>query len=124
VRIESISVRLPSKCVSNDDLLEEIRAVNAKADAEELERYCRHIRLLLLQAGSRTRFYRNKQTGETAISLIVEAADRALRAAVQRGRTALRPPFGLCAGLLLETPLAPEIDERFLSVSPIADRNR
>ena len=81
MRIESIALKFPSKCVSNEDLFDQIRELNASAEPSSVERYCRQVRLMLTQAGSRTRFYRDVEGGETAIALITDAVDQSLREA-------------------------------------------
>jgi 3-oxoacyl-[acyl-carrier-protein] synthase III len=79
VKIQSLAVRLPSKRVTNEELVELVRASNLQMDSSTVERYCRQLRTLLLRAGASTRVYRNREAGETAIALIGEAIEAALR---------------------------------------------
>src|SRR3954466_4388116 len=81
VRIESISLQFPSRCITNDDLVDQIRAANSDQNGPVVEKYCRTVRLLLRKAGSGTRFYRDLEADETAISIIKRAVTEALHIA-------------------------------------------
>jgi 3-oxoacyl-[acyl-carrier-protein] synthase III len=81
VLIRALSVKTPSLRVTNDDIVAGIRRANPDMAAADLHRYCRSVKHLLGRAGARTRFYRDRAKGETALGLILDAAKHALNEA-------------------------------------------
>lgn len=81
MRIASIAVRLPSLKISNEDLIS-ITAFEDEAASSDLIETCqREVRSLLSKAGARTRFFRDRSKGETALGLLKAAAADALEQA-------------------------------------------
>jgi acyl-CoA:acyl-CoA alkyltransferase len=78
VIIRGMSVKIPSRCVTNDDILAGIYQANPGVPARDLHRYCRTLEYLLKRAGAKTRFYRDRAKGETALGLIIDAAHHAM----------------------------------------------
>jgi len=79
VLIRSVAFRTPSRRVTNDDLLNDIRAFNdGRRSAEEIDGYCLKIGKLLLKAGAGTRFVRDRACGEKGFDLLLEAVRAAL----------------------------------------------
>ena len=76
--IRSLILKTPSLRVTNDDVLAAIKKANLDLSARDVDKYCRTLEHLLKRAGARTRFYRDRTKGETALGLIVEAATRAI----------------------------------------------
>ncbi len=76
--IRSLSLRTPSLRVTNDDVLAAISEANPNVSPRDVQRYCRTLASLLRRAGAQTRFYRDRAKGETALSLILDAATRAI----------------------------------------------
>ena len=81
MRIESIGVRIPSRKITNADTLAAITELNASSPPEQVHRYLRGLGFLLERCGSRTRYIRNREAGETAHELILEACAQALEEA-------------------------------------------
>jgi len=78
VIIRSIALCVPTKCITNDNLLEKISELNCDISHEIVERYCSKVNRLLKIAGAQTRYVRDRQHGEKAIDLILDAARRAV----------------------------------------------
>ena len=76
--IQSLAVRMPSRCVSNQELLEWIGEANSDRPSSQVARYCRQLERLLTKAGAETRYFRDKERGETAFSLMMDAVRSAL----------------------------------------------
>jgi 3-oxoacyl-[acyl-carrier-protein] synthase III len=76
--IRAISLKTPSLRVTNEDILAAVREANANLAGTEVHRYCRQLAYLLHRAGARTRFYRDRAKGETALSLMLDAARQAI----------------------------------------------
>jgi 3-oxoacyl-[acyl-carrier-protein] synthase III len=81
LNIESLAVALPTQRVTNDELIALVRSANTEVDDRIVETYCRTLGTFLQRSGARTRAYRNRQTGETAIDFITAAVSRALQEA-------------------------------------------
>ncbi|MER9018267.1 3-oxoacyl-[acyl-carrier-protein] synthase III C-terminal domain-containing protein [Mesorhizobium sp. M0898] len=78
MRINSVVLRTPSRLVSNDDILNYIREYNFNCDRDDVEAYCRKVDRLFRRAGSKTRYVRDKDTGERAFDLLLDAARSAI----------------------------------------------
>jgi acyl-CoA:acyl-CoA alkyltransferase len=79
--ISSIAAGFPSLRVTNEDLLLRVMETNTELPREEVLEYCEQVRGRLRQAGSETRFYRDRSKNETAYPILREAIGRALREA-------------------------------------------
>lgn len=77
--IQSVAVRTPSRCVTNDDLLQLIREQNADHPAESVNLYCSKITRLLKNVGAETRYIRDKAGGEKGFDLLIDAVCSAAR---------------------------------------------
>ncbi len=84
MQIASISGGFPSLLVTNDDLLEQIRITNRSVAADEVERYCGEIAQRLEHAGANTRYYRDREKGETAFPILMGVVGTALEKAEMR----------------------------------------
>jgi hypothetical protein len=78
VIIRSLRVRTPSLRVTNADVLAAVRDANPGVAPDEVRRYCRALDYLLRRAGARTRFYRDRAKGETALDLITDVSRQAM----------------------------------------------
>lgn len=81
MRIGSIAVRIPSRKITNEDMLAEIAKLNPDSSPKQLNRYLRGLGFILDRCGSNTRFLRDRESGETAHALIHEACTEALASA-------------------------------------------
>jgi acyl-CoA:acyl-CoA alkyltransferase len=81
LRIESISLVVPSLCVTNSDIIGKIRETNSTLPPPMVDSYCRVLQQLLSNAGAETRYIRDRGRGETAFDLIIDAVRSALRQA-------------------------------------------
>jgi 3-oxoacyl-[acyl-carrier-protein] synthase III len=84
MKIESIGVRIPSRKVTNDDILQFLEDHSNGIAKPILRTYQRMVKGLLKLAGSNTRFIRDTEKPETASVFIKEAITDALQKA---GRT-------------------------------------
>jgi 3-oxoacyl-[acyl-carrier-protein] synthase III len=78
MKILSIGVALPSLKLSNDDILDDVRRINEQVPRHLVEQYTRTLRLLLKKSGAHTRFWRNRDAGESSNKLIHNAMTSAL----------------------------------------------
>ena len=78
--INSIALRTPSVCVTNERLLDRIRETNSGAPCATVERYCALVRQLLDRTGVETRYFRDKANGERGFDLMIDAAREAISA--------------------------------------------
>ena len=78
MRIQGISLSVPSRVVANSDILNELRRRNSHRDADEVEAYCARVSRILSLTGAKTRSIRDQANGETALSLMLSAARDAL----------------------------------------------
>lgn len=76
MRIESIGVSVPSRKVTNDDILNWLEENSRGISPMLIKTYQRMVRGLLSMAGSDTRYIRSND--EKACDFIVEAMERAL----------------------------------------------
>jgi 3-oxoacyl-[acyl-carrier-protein] synthase III len=81
MRIESIGVRLPSRTVTNEDILQWLEDQSNGISKVVLKTYQRMVKGLLKMAGSQTRLIRDKEKSETASSFITGAISDALEKA-------------------------------------------
>ena len=70
MKIDTISVKTPSFEVSNEWILEELERLNPDTPKKTIKIYQRQVLSLLKKSGSNTRFWRDKQKGETAVDLV------------------------------------------------------
>lgn len=82
--IQSLSLITPSRRITNGDVVESIKAANHSMPEAQVTRYCRQLERLLVRMGANTRYFRNREAGETALSLIVAAARAAMNEAALR----------------------------------------
>jgi 3-oxoacyl-[acyl-carrier-protein] synthase III len=76
--IQSMALRTPSRCLSNDDIIELIREYNHTSSSGEVLRYCEKIKQLLQAAGAQTRYIRDRPRGERGFDLTIDAVRSAL----------------------------------------------
>ncbi len=76
--IKSLALRVPSRCVSNNEILDWILEANADLPSSRVSRYCRQLESLLAKAGAETRYLRDREKSETAFHLIMDAVRSAL----------------------------------------------
>jgi len=84
MKIESIGIRIPSRKVTNDDILQWLEEHSNAASRTLLKTYQRMVKGLFKLAGSKVRYIRNAEQNETAATFIKEAMTEALARA---GRT-------------------------------------
>ncbi|WP_374052815.1 3-oxoacyl-[acyl-carrier-protein] synthase III C-terminal domain-containing protein [Xenorhabdus taiwanensis] len=78
MKIEAVKLALPSKIVTNDDIIDLIKQ-HSNSFHGELETILKEIRYYLKYSGSNTRYWLNE--GETPIQLLCQATEDALKAA-------------------------------------------
>jgi 3-oxoacyl-[acyl-carrier-protein] synthase III len=78
VIIRSIALRTPSRCVTNEDIVRLIHAHNSESPSSEVSDYCAVITKLLRKSGAHTRYFRDKQQGERAFDLLIDAVQSAI----------------------------------------------
>ncbi len=81
MKIDAISVKIPSFEVSNEWILKELERLNPDVPTKEVKLYQRQVLTLLKKSGSKTRFWRDKQKGEKAFELIKASMEEALEKA-------------------------------------------
>lgn len=81
MRIESISYKIPSLEISNDQVLEFIEHYNPDLPNKSLEYVKRVVKKVLLKNGCKTRYIRDKRKEESAVGLTVSALNQALEEA-------------------------------------------
>ena len=77
--INSIALRTPSMCVTNEGVLDRIRETNSGLPCATVERYCALVRQLLERTGVETRYIRDKANGERGFDLLIDSAREAIR---------------------------------------------
>ena len=78
MRILSVAARMPSKRVTNDDILEAIGDHSRDEPKLQVHTYLRLVRGLFGKTGANTRFVLDKTKGETAFGFIKQAMEGAL----------------------------------------------
>ena len=81
MKIESIGVRLPSRKVTNEDILQMLAEYSPDAPAILVKTYQRIVRGLFSAAGSQERLIRDESKGEKASAFIIGAISDALEKA-------------------------------------------
>ena len=81
MKIESIGVRIPSRKITNDDVLKMLEEYSPDAPALLVKTYQRIVRGLFSAAGSQVRQVRDEAKGEKASTFIIGAIEDALRSA-------------------------------------------
>jgi len=81
MKIEAIALKTPSLCISNEQVLDFIEFYNRDQPPQVVAAYQRELAFLLRRAGSRQRFFRDRDRRESAIDLIAAAVDQSLAAA-------------------------------------------
>lgn len=81
MKIQSISIKIPSFEISNEYVIESIAIHNQDQPAHIVARYQRELSYLLKRSGANTRYLRDREKGETAIRLIKAAIHEALEKA-------------------------------------------
>jgi acyl-CoA:acyl-CoA alkyltransferase len=76
--IQSMALRTPSRCLSNDDIIELISDYNHTRPPEEVRLYCQKIKQLLQSAGAETRYIRDRHAGERGFDLTMDAVRTAI----------------------------------------------
>lgn len=106
MNIDSIAVVLPSRRVTNAQLLQEYATANHHLEPDAVEKECRRLNHLLESAGADCRYYRDKENGETAMALVLEACQQAF---LQSGAAASEIDLLIYCGVgrcFLEPPMA------------------
>ena len=78
MKIESISYKIPSLEITNDQILDFIEHFNPGLTRRTREFYQRVIRSVLIRNGCEKRYYRDKRKEESALGLSLAALDEAL----------------------------------------------
>jgi 3-oxoacyl-[acyl-carrier-protein] synthase III len=73
LQIASVAVKFPSLKVTNADLLSQIEEFNPQVPAEQVRGYQRKLERLMVRAGCDTRYYRDRERNERAISFVGDA---------------------------------------------------
>src|SRR5271157_5017407 len=81
MKIDSIGVRIPTRIVTNDEVLDLIAQHSTEASVLLVKTYQRIVRGLLSAAGSQTRHIRDEEKGEKASTFIIGAISDALEKA-------------------------------------------
>ncbi len=81
MRIDSISVRIPTLELTNDSLIALVTRNTSKVDRAALATYRRKLLRFLELVGANKRYVRDRRKGETAIDLVKAAAHDAVRSA-------------------------------------------
>lgn len=81
MRIASVSLKHPSRLVTNDEIVTLLQQCSNGVDPKVLRKYQRLVRGLLKRTGSVTRYVRDAQRGERASDLVTEAMLQALEQA-------------------------------------------
>ncbi|MFH1347464.1 MAG: 3-oxoacyl-[acyl-carrier-protein] synthase III C-terminal domain-containing protein [Candidatus Margulisiibacteriota bacterium] len=81
MKIDAISVKIPSFEVSNEWVLDELKRLNPDLPAKTVKLYQREVSSLLKKSGSKTRFWRDRRKGETALDLIKSTMRESLQKA-------------------------------------------
>jgi len=81
VIIRSIALRTPSRCVTNEDIVRQIHTHNSERSPSEVSDYCAVITKLLRKSGADTRYFRDRQQGERAFDLLIDAVQSAISGA-------------------------------------------
>ena len=77
MRILSVAAAIPTLARNNDDIVQCMRRESVETGSELVEQYIRLSRSLLNRAGSRNRFWRNRDEGETTRQLLLRAISNA-----------------------------------------------
>lgn len=78
MKIASIAYRVPSRKLTNDDLIEHISKCNPELSALKKTPYLKLVEKLLTKTGAQTRYWRDIYGGERGEDLILGAMDEAL----------------------------------------------
>src|SRR5208337_590779 len=81
MKIDSIGVRIPTRVVTNDDVLDLLAQHSPEASVLLVKTYQRIVRGLFSAAGSQTRHIRDEEKGEKASTFIIGAISDALEKA-------------------------------------------
>ena len=81
MKIKAISYRVPSKLISNDDVLDFIDSKNPNIVRSNKAVYLKFVNRLLRQTGAKTRYWLDLAAGERAIDSILPVMDEALNQA-------------------------------------------
>ncbi len=81
MKIESIGVRIPTRVITNDDVLKMLAQYSPEASVLLVKTYQRIVRGLFSAAGSQTRHIRDEEKGEKASTFITGAISDALEKA-------------------------------------------
>nr|WP_319485441.1 3-oxoacyl-[acyl-carrier-protein] synthase III C-terminal domain-containing protein [uncultured Cohaesibacter sp.] len=78
MRIAAVSKSIPSKKVSNFDIIDRLDALNPETDPALKSNYLQAVDKLLAYSGARNRYIRDQEAGETAREHIINAMKAAL----------------------------------------------
>jgi 3-oxoacyl-[acyl-carrier-protein] synthase III len=82
MKVETISQRIPSRKITNEDILDFLAVyTDGSVSKKVLFAYRRLVRGLLIKTGSKVRYIRDKAKGEKASTLVIEAMQEALEKA-------------------------------------------
>src|SRR5262245_19869599 len=79
MRLDAVKLALPSRVLTNDDIVALVRRHSEATYTGDLDRMLDEVRALLRRSGAETRHWLG--TGEAVLSLVASAADRAFESA-------------------------------------------
>ena len=78
LQIKAVTLKAPSKLITNDFILSIIEEVNVALPKKDVQTYCKQLEMLFARAGSKTRYVRDRENGETAQVLMQQAVRDAI----------------------------------------------
>ena len=101
MRIEAVSLQVPSKRRTNEDVLQDVARYNAHGRNDRAARLQKLVRSLLTRCGAQTRYFRDLSANESALSILRLSIDECLdRAAIRKGDVDLLIYFGVRRGFV------------------------
>jgi 3-oxoacyl-[acyl-carrier-protein] synthase III len=79
VIIQSVALRAPSLCITNDDIIRKIHEHNTDVTRDHVAQYCNKVRRLLRAIGAETRYIRDREGGERGFNLLIDAARASIK---------------------------------------------
>jgi 3-oxoacyl-[acyl-carrier-protein] synthase III len=77
MKIESVKLSLPSKLITNENILTYIKENSSEISTDKLDQIISHVKLLLRASGSKNRYWRD--THDSPIKLLKDAYQRAMK---------------------------------------------
>ena len=78
MQIKAVTLKAPSKLITNDFILSIIEEANVTLPKSEVLTYCKQLEALFDRAGCKTRYVRDRENGETAQVLMQQAVRDAI----------------------------------------------